>query len=467
MNFRGIFGGESRDARPARTSEAGTLRAHVVGVRRILVTLVTSLAVSVLGVGCNDGTDFFGLGYDGAEKTPDTSDEGTSPASCVNGTVKPREKLADPSTLPACAPACGGAHCVPAEKVPAVSQPYFAACGGGYCIPDPLIVSGGARPKSCTSLGGSKGVCLSTCVPQVAEHASMLDKDACDQGELCAPCIDPKTGKSTGACRIGEDEAVECPGAPAATPPDDGPAQKLACPYTGPDVVDPAKLPACGPSGSQAHCLPAKEVDAALQSKLATCTGGFCVPDKLIRTAGNFIPKTCTAVNGNEGRCLAKVLPAVTSQPAMPSTTECDASEACVPCLSPVDGTDTGACHLSCDPGPSKPVRLFAGCCGGGGKCVPRSALPASMASNSDLQDGGCGGSTVCIPSEVFSPSFKPRTCTGHPIFASAYRGVCLSKCLDFGFLAGLALDDADCPDNDTCTPCVKDGKPTGAPGCT
>ena len=69
-------------------------------------------------------------------KTPGAGDTCTdSPSS---GTV---EKIDDPSVLPACGPACDGAHCVPTAKVPSSAKAALATCSGGYCVPDPLIKS--------------------------------------------------------------------------------------------------------------------------------------------------------------------------------------------------------------------------------------------------------------------------------------------------------------------------------------
>src|SRR5581483_10250134 len=70
----------------------------------------------------------------------------------------------DPTTLPDCSPACGGAHCVPAANVPANVAAQLAACTGGYCVPDAQIKAPTTPPPSCKSLNGADGVCLSVCV---------------------------------------------------------------------------------------------------------------------------------------------------------------------------------------------------------------------------------------------------------------------------------------------------------------
>src|SRR5262245_56069132 len=101
----------------------------------------------LVAAGCNDGTDFLGLADHSREKkeSDGTQPREITPHPICAGQSPPVERLPDPATLPACSPACGGAHCVPVDKVPAASRPFFAQCGGGYCLPDSLIASGGAR----------------------------------------------------------------------------------------------------------------------------------------------------------------------------------------------------------------------------------------------------------------------------------------------------------------------------------
>lgn len=438
-------------------------------MRRLVVIATVSLASLGLGLGvagCNGAADFaFGI------DDPGPGGEGGGAvgpsASTCGGDAAPLEKLADPSTLPACAPACGGAHCVEADKVPEASRSFFAACGGGFCLPDTLIVSGGAKPPSCTSLGGQQGVCISLCVPDVLRSKDLLSQATCAADERCTPCLDPQSQKPTGACAIGTQiSSGPCTG--PTTAPDAGPAAPLACPYVGAPLFETKNLPECGGAGSGAHCLPGHLADPALVSKLATCTGGYCVPDKLIVTAGHFVAKTCASLLGAEGRCQNTVLPLVNAQQGLP-VDSCDATERCVPCFSPIDGTETGACKVSCDPGPATTVaKTFASCCNKNGaprgKCVPRTAIPPLLTSN--LQGQGCANDTLCVPTENLEASYVPPACSASTLISGNYTGVCLSDCLDFGFGSDLALDRGNCASAHTCAPCRRDGKPTGAPGC-
>ena len=126
------------------------------------------------------------------------------------------------------------------------------------------------------------------------------------------------------------------------------------CPYTGPPLVDVSTLTACGDG---AHCVQTALVPAAMASQLARLpspAGTLCAPDVFIVSAGNYIPKTCASLDAAEGRCLNVVIPQVKAQSAQLTQDICAAYEKCVPCYSPLDGSDTGACKLSCDPGPDE-----------------------------------------------------------------------------------------------------------------
>jgi hypothetical protein len=125
-------------------------------MRHFAATSFVFVAVTFIGgTGCNDGKDLFGLGIgeeadDAGQVTPAAVDGAQA---CPPGQVEvpgvdedagAAAETLDPAKLPACAPVCGGAHCVPTDKVPEASRPFFATCATGYCLPDALIRSGGA-----------------------------------------------------------------------------------------------------------------------------------------------------------------------------------------------------------------------------------------------------------------------------------------------------------------------------------
>src|SRR5262249_31542407 len=173
--------------------------------------------------------------------------------------------------------------------------------------------------------------------------------------------LNPLDNSPTGACSLVE---TLCPAmAPdAGTGPDAG----VACPYTGPPVIDPGTLAACSPTCAGAHCVPASLVPAAQQPLLKGCTAagggaGLCAPDQLIATGGNFLPKKCTSVAGAEGRCLSTCLPDIAEKAALLPTDNCAAGERCAPCFDPTSSmptAPTGACTIACDQ-PAKPPVLL------------------------------------------------------------------------------------------------------------
>ncbi len=432
------------------------------------------LLFSIAGSGCG-GPDPYGPPLDnnggGAGGGTGTGGNGTD-GQCSGGvTLTPM----DPSTLPSCGAAvCAdspNAHCVPQDKVPANVAAQLAKCsdGASYCVPDPFIKSGGAPPPTCKSLNAADGVCLSVCVPQVKQYETLLPQDVCAADERCAPCVNPLNSMPSGACDIGKPTSCDNSGGTPAggnTPP-----APPMCPYSGAPLVDVSTLTSCG---ADAHCVQTSLVPAAMASQLAACptAGLLCAPDVFIVSAGNYIPKSCASLDAAEGRCLNVVIPQVKSQAAQLTQDVCAASEKCVPCYSPLDGKDTGACKLSCDPGPTKPKVVFQDCCKMNnveyGKCVPKTVIPMSLQSNLDNDVCTNSSTDLCVPSENLDPSFKPTACTGQGLIGGAYTGVCLSKCLKFGFIQQLGISQGSCDNVHNCAPCTNPltGPPTGAPGC-
>jgi len=370
------------------------------------------------------------------------------------------------NALAACCQAEGGkAHCLADDKVPAEIQPFVSSCdGGGYCIPDSFLATGAAQPpKTCTAFGGD-GICLSKCIPQVSENAGILKPDVCDNADdLCVPCINPLDGEPTGACDLRT--LARCEGEDPTNPVSGGCDDPATCEYEAscPAVIDPEALPSCG---ADAHC-----VDAALAgdqaAQLAKCDDGVkvCVPDAFLETGGKFTPITCTSAGGAEGRCLNTVIPQVAAQAGLLPPAICAASEKCTPCFSPIDGSDTGACKLSCDPGPSQPATTFASCCDGRAKCVPASSIPDAQEeqlSEQECEDDAPGA--LCVPNEIIANGPFPA-CEADSFILGDYTGVCLSTCLDFG-IQGIALAKGNCQSGFKCAPCEQNGQPTGAPGC-
>jgi len=420
------------------------------------------------------GSILVACGYPDWEGSPlvgaATVQEGTLPQSEGDCEGPATLEKVDPSTLPPC---CDGAHCLPTAKVPGKFRRSLATCAGGYCMPDGFLR--GDTPGTCTAFG-KEAACASKCLPEAAKNAALLQQDTCGAGELCAPCINPLTNEATGICEIGKPSAPgDCKGS-GGNDASAGPPPK--CPHEGPPVLDPLGLPSCG-NMSGSHCMDTKLVSADMAKKLAPCDrgagagaarSGLCVPDVFITTGGQFIPPTCVSVGGAEGRCLHQSLPDVAKQKdSLPQST-CGGRESCVPCASPIDGADTGACKLSCDPGPTTPPYLFPTCCvqagAPRGRCVPSDRV--SVDEKARVTKDTCASSDLCVPSENLDDSFVPTKCAAFSaVYLGNYQGVCLSKCLKFSGLDALAIAKGSCDDLHQCVPCKKPGgEPTGAPGC-
>ncbi|MEP7124668.1 MAG: hypothetical protein ABJE95_27315 [Byssovorax sp.] len=384
--------------------------------------------------------------------------------------------------LPSCCDT-GAAHCVPTNEVQPQLAYAFGDCaakggGAGLCVPDKQIAVGSSfAAKECPSLGGAAGVCLSTCVKAVYSdpNVGLLMHGICDMDELCVPCVNPITGKPTGACGIktcGSDGGSGGTGGGDAGP---------MCPHEGPPVLDPAMFEACSPACGGAHCVPANGVPPAEQAQLATCTtmggAGFCAPDPFIAAGGNLIAPSCVSGAGAEGRCLSDCLPAVAAQLAVLPQATCAASERCVPCFDPTTHAPTGACTISCDPGPKDPPVMItcpwtgppvvdpAGlpACSpacGGAHCLPAAFVPAAQQAQLATCPGG-----FCLPDPLITTAgnFVPKTCAA--IAGTTAEGRCQSTCLPAVSAQAANLEQDTCAGGQLCVPCYDPytGAATGA----
>jgi hypothetical protein len=243
------------------------------------------------------------------------------------------------------------------------------------------------------------------------------------------------------------------------------------CPHEGPPVIEPSSLPACPTSvcASGGHCVPTAVVPMDQVAKLADCDAkNKCVPDLFIATGGDFIPPSCKSLIQAEGRCLSKCVPEVAAQASLLPQSTCAQGELCVPCYNPQDGKSTGACELSCDPGPIEPPKTLPKCCNGKGTCVPASAVPADKQKN--LDGDGCppGDNLLCAP-DVFvkDQGWKPPKCETSLVssfFGADYKpGACLPDCLKA--VDNFLIQQDGCADGFKCAPCLKPpfGQPSGA----
>ena len=244
-------------------------------------------------------------------------------------------------------------------------------------------------------------------------------------------------------------------GADAGAPPGE------TCAHEGPPKFDPSDLPECDLCAG-ARCLPASLVPDGQADRLADCADGTkCVPDEYIETGGKFILDTCASVGGAEGRCASLCLPEVAAKADQLPQSSCAPSERCAPCFDPFDGSPTGVCSISCDPGPTETPTTFDKCCGGIGSCIAQGDVPPDFASR--LGQDACSGGFLCAPDELSSSSAVPTTCRS----TADAEGRCMPLCLPEVAKQADRLPQDVCPPSHACSPCFDptSGEETGVCG--
>jgi hypothetical protein len=97
---------------------------------------------------------------------------------------------------------------------------------------------------------------------------------------------------------------------------------------------------------------------------------------------------------------------------------------------------------------------------------LPTTLIPQNEQSNLSAHE--CQNMQLCVPSEMIPTTFHPTACTGSTLLTGDYTGVCLSKCLHFGYIQQLGISQGSCDSIHDCAPCKNPltGQNTGAPGC-
>jgi hypothetical protein len=256
------------------------------------------------------------------------------------------------------------------------------------------------------------------------------------------------------------------------------------CPYVGPPLLDPNSFADCSPACGGAHCLPAASVPPAQQALLQPCTAkgggaGLCTPDKLIASAGNFVPKACASVAGAEGRCMSTCVPSVAEQAAQLPKDVCDDGEKCAPCYNPV-ATDptapTGACNLACDAPQKPPLMLTCPWTGppvvdpatfpqcspscSGAHCVPAAMVPPAQHGQLATCSGG-----YCAPDPFIATAGRYKAPNCSAFNGTPAEGRCLSKCIPSVAQKASQLHQHSCASGTLCAPCYDpfSGADTGA----
>jgi hypothetical protein len=343
-----------------------------------------------------------------------------------------------PVVFAACCEGLG--RCVPEVLVPSEQQKNLASAGceeDALCVPTDLAADTTWRAPVCTDpQSDAEGRCLPACLPNVAERAEKLSEANCGAGRLCAPCTDPVTGDSTGACSLGGD---------------DGPGR---APVIFPDCCE-----------ARGRCVPEALVSASDREQLdgkGCDERALCVPDLLARDErASFAHCEVTSLSA-EGRCLPACLPGVETRAARLRSDGCGGGELCAPCFDPVDGEASGACAIGGDTGPTQPPVVFADCCGGLGRCVPSVLL--QVGDQKHLGSDSCAGPDErCVPDGLaVSDAFVAQTCVT-PV--TGLDGRCLPACLPELAAQADVLARGSCGAGELCAPCFDPvtGRNTGA----
>ncbi len=234
---------------------------------------------------------------------------------------------------------------------------------------------------------------------------------------------------------------------------------------------DPETLDACCSDFGNAHCLPSDVVPDFLSDLVAVCeSGGVCVPDPFIAKGGLHVPKDCMVeLDGSTGVCMSGCIPEVGQYAGILKQDTCATGEFCTPCISPIDGSDTGACALRenfCG------ADLSGGSGGGGGACPhegpplidPANFPTCDQCGNSSCVDKGlipvefhsrladCDADSFCVPNELVETAgnFIPTTYTA----VAGFEGRCLSECLPEVQEQANLLDQGTSAAAQLCVPC-------------
>lgn len=317
---------------------------------------LAGLGFVLASVACSE-PDFVGQASDVSatekkEGTTETKDE-----ECAEGEEAVVDEKAaqapaakeDSSKREACCEIKNVAHCIAEGEVPAKAQSAMNKCpSGGLCVPDSLAA--GKATVACKGALGD-GVCLSECVKKVSDNKDLLDRANCAEGELCAPCIDPRDGKESGACKISEYLKEAGIGGGAAAPKKTcvkKASTKEATPAKEGEKTTPAPEGASACCSGKGKCLPKTVVPEDNHENLEAkecAEEKLCVPIENIDRA-NFKPTPCTgeAVTGEyEGVCLSNCLVFSFVEKTVSDQGSCDKDHRCMPCKMPLVGTATGA----------------------------------------------------------------------------------------------------------------------------
>jgi len=276
----------------------------------------------------------------------------------------------------------------------------------------------------------------------------------------------------------GTQSPVDPPADPEVDPPSDPEIEGGAC-----VLGQPTDYESCCDL-ADSRCVPKDQVEAGLHGLFASCEeGSVCVAAGLFTKSGTYTNVACSSIMGAQGACTSKCSPSMAGFLDILPQDTCDEGELCAPCVSPLTGEETGACHsftctgdfgqsevesenepvapqASCENLPEEPLvdpAMFPTCCDGA-RCVPENLVDAELAGDLDSCAGG-----LCVPDAyvAYAGFFKPKTCAG----PGGSEGRCLSTCLPSVAEKADLLPQDICEDNEVCAPCCDPltGENTGA----
>lgn len=248
---------------------------------------------------------------------------------------------------------CTAATSVPASLVASLGHAECTVSPSLLCAPkDPSTISsldGGGVPKCHLTYGTTsyEGRCLPKCFTLGNPAAQSLGPGDCSQAlatqmgvpfdqVVCAPCYNPIDATSTGACSQFGDAPV-----------DTAPTKFADCGVWAPDGGTPT--PAMG------YCVPMQLITNVVQDTSQIpqdiCpTGYLCAPKNKVADPNLCFAKCTSAIGGGAAACVPTYLVEAPNSPgqgysATLGQVTCATGETCTPCISPLDGTVTGACN--------------------------------------------------------------------------------------------------------------------------
>jgi hypothetical protein len=225
-------------------------------------------------------------------------------------------------------------------------------------------------------------------------------------------------------------------------------------------VVDLAKAKPCGTDG-KSHCYPWAKASVP-KEELEPCDdpAEVCMPDKMLLAGGKKATE-CKFAGKEAGACLPLAFKQIRENAGVLQQDACAEDERCVPCIHPIEKTDTGVCgeagvhEEDCVGGPGAQGNVET-CCAGFGVCLNETSVPEeSRASTPSL---GCSAGTLCAPAAMADKN--PKKCET----LAGVDGVCLPLCFA-PQLRGEQYVSSDCNAFEACLPCFI-GSGQGMPGC-